>query len=41
MIEMDNAVIAALIQVGLAFSLPFVASFMIDNYDKKTPPVKG
>jgi len=39
MIDFDYGPIALLLPIGLAFVLPFLYSFFVDNYDKKTPPI--
>ena len=39
MIDFDYGPIALLLPIGLAFIAPFLYSFFVDNYDKKTPPI--
>jgi hypothetical protein len=39
MIDFDYGPIALLLPIGIAFVFPFLYSFFVDNYDKKTPPI--
>ena len=39
MIDFDYGPVAILLPIGLAFVLPFLYSFFVDHYDKKTPPI--
>lgn len=41
MIDLDFGPAALLIPIGLAFIAPFIYSFFVDNYDKKTPQIKA
>jgi len=39
MIDLDYGPIALLVPLSIAFIAPFIYSFFVDNYDKKTPPI--
>jgi len=41
MIDLDYMPYAVLITIGIAFVLPFLYSFFVDNYDKRTPQIKS
>lgn len=41
MIDIDNPPLAVLIPIIIVFVVPFIYSFFVDNYDKKSPPVRG
>jgi len=41
MIDLDYGPLALLLPIGLAFVAPFIYSFFVDRWDKKTPPIKG
>jgi len=40
MIDLDYMPYAVSIVIGIAFVLPFVYSFFVDNYDKRSPQIK-
>ncbi len=40
MIDLDYGPVAILLPIAIAFVLPFVYSFFVDKFDKKTPPIK-
>ena len=40
MIELDNPPIAVSIAVALAYIVPFLYSFFVDHYDKKSPQIR-
>ena len=39
MIDFDYGPIALLFPIGIAFIAPFIYSFFVDNWDKKTPKI--
>ena len=39
MIDIDNPPLAVLIPIIVVFVVPFIYSFFVDNYDKKSAPV--
>ena len=41
MIDFDYGPLAILLPIGIAFIAPFIYSFFVDKYDKKTPQIKG
>jgi hypothetical protein len=41
MIDMDYGPWAILVPLSIAFVFPFIYSFFVDNYDKKTPQIKS
>lgn len=41
MIDLDYGPLALLLPVSIAFLAPFIYSFFVDNYDKKTPQIKN
>jgi hypothetical protein len=40
MIDFDYGPIAVLIPISIAFLVPFIYSFFVDNYDKKNPQIR-
>jgi hypothetical protein len=40
MIDLDYMPYAVLVTISIAFVLPFLYSFFVDEYDKKTPQIK-
>jgi uncharacterized membrane protein len=40
MIDVDNPPLVLLGIIIVVFVAPFIYSFFVDNYDKKSPPVK-
>jgi len=41
MIELDYGPGALLITITIAYVFPFLYSFFVDNYDKKSPQIKN
>lgn len=41
MIELDNGPIAVFLIIALAYVAPFLYSFFIDHYDKKSPQIRS
>lgn len=41
MIDLDYGPLAILLPISIAFLAPFLYSFFVDNYDKKTPQIKN
>lgn len=41
MIELDYGPIAMLLPLSIAFIAPFIYSWYVDHYDKKTPQIKS
>lgn len=41
MIDLDYGPLALLLPIGLAIVAPFVYSFFVDLWDRKTPQIKG
>ncbi len=41
MIDLDYMPYAVMITIGIAFVAPFIYSFLVDNYDKRTPQIKS
>jgi len=40
MIDLDYMPLAVLVTISIAFVLPFLYSFFVDNYDKRSPQIK-
>ena len=41
MIDLDYGPYAVAITIGLAFVAPFLYSFFVDHYDKRSPQIKA
>ncbi len=41
MIDMDYGPGAAAVTITIAFVVPFIYSFFVDNYDKKSPQIRA
>ena len=41
MIDLDYMPYAVMVTISIAFVLPFVYSFFVDEYDKRTPQIKS
>ncbi len=41
MIDLDYGPAAALVTISIAFVAPFIYSFFVDNYDKKSPQIRA
>jgi len=39
MIDLDNGPLAMLLWVLVVYTCPFIYSFFVDKYDKKTPKI--
>jgi len=41
MIDLDYGPYAVAITIGIAFIGPFIYSFFVDNYDKRSPQIRA
>lgn len=41
MIELDFGPLALMLAISIAYVCPFLYSFFVDNYDKKSPQIKN